>query len=264
LGKTAAGAGISALEEGTQELAEGVASDLGTKSVAHGKEIGEDSAANFVLGALGGSAPGAARGVVAGVKDRRGGQADSGGRSTVIDVTYKDAEGKTVTDVATTADASPGDGAAAAPVQDAQASAPVAAPAAPQTEQQRVQQPDGTPESMDSTTAATRLAELEVIDSTTGLNPVQQEERAALAQRLEQDAAREADLEALGEEPEAVAAEAAAAEQAPAFDPGAVRSKTWPQFVHERGEKVATLRRGTPIWDQLQHEWAAVKTRRAG
>ena len=264
LGKTAAGAGISALEEGTQELAEGVASDLGTKSVASGKEIGEDSAANFVLGALGGSAPGAARGVVAGVKDRRGGQADSGGRSTVIDVTYKDAEGKTVTDVATTADASPGDGAAAAPVQDAQASAPVAAPAAPQTEQQRVQQPDGTPESMDSTTAATRLAELEVIDSTTGLNPVQQEERAALAQRLEQDAAREADLEALGEEPEAVAAEAAAAEQAPAFDPGAVRSKTWPQFVHERGEKVATLRRGTPIWDQLQHEWAAVKTRRAG
>ena len=38
LGKTAAGAGISALEEGTQELAEGVASDLGTKSVASGKE----------------------------------------------------------------------------------------------------------------------------------------------------------------------------------------------------------------------------------
>ncbi|KEH09290.1 hypothetical protein GY14_13510 [Delftia tsuruhatensis] len=34
--------------------------------------------------------------------------------------------------------------------------------------------------------------------------------------------------------------------------------------MHERGEKVATLRRGTPIWDQLQHEWAAVKTRRAG
>lgn len=133
LGKTAAGAGISALEEGTQELTEGVASDLGTKSVAHGKEIGEDSAANFVLGALGGSAPGAARGVVAGVKDRRGGQADAGGRNTVIDVTYKDAEGNTVTDVATTAGASPGDGAAAAPVQDSQASAPVAAPAAPQT-----------------------------------------------------------------------------------------------------------------------------------
>ncbi|WP_353179739.1 LPD38 domain-containing protein [Delftia acidovorans] len=259
LGKTAAGAGISALEEGTQELTEGVASDLGTKSVAHGKEIGEDSAANFVLGALGGSAPGAARGVVAGVKDR-GAKADAGGRSTVIDVTYKDAEGNTVTDVATTADAAPGDGAAAAPVQDANASAP----AAPQTEEQRVQQPDGTPESMDSTTAATRLAELEVIDSTTSLNPVQQEERAALAQRLEQDAAREAELEALGDEPQAVAAEAAAAEQAPAFDPGAVRSKTWPQFVHERGEKVATLRRGTPIWDQLQHEWAAVKTRRAG
>ena len=258
LGKTAAGAGISGLEEGTQELAEGVASDLGTKSVAHGKEIGEDSAANFVLGALGGSAPGAARGVVAGVKDR-GAKADAGGRSTVIDVTYKDAEGNTVTDVATTADAGQGDGAAAAP-----ALTPAPAQTEQQAEQQRVQQPDGTPESMDSTTAATRLAELEVIDSTTGLNAVQQEERAALAQRLEEDAAREDELEALGDEPQAVAAEAAAVEQAPAFDPGAVRSKTWPQFVHERGEKVATLRRGTPIWDQLQHEWATVKTRRAG
>ncbi len=283
LGKTAAGAGISGLEEGTQELAEGVASDLGTKSVVQNKEIGEDSAANFVLGALGGSAPGAARGVVAGIKDR-GAKADSGKRNTVIDVTYNDAKGKTVTDVATTADASPGDGAAAAPAPQDQAPAPAVAeqqraqrpddtPASAMDEITRLesvrdaQQPDGAPESMDSATAATRLAELEVMDSTAGLNPVQQQERAALARRLEQDTAREAGLEDVGEAPQALAADAApveSAEQAHAFDPGAVQAKTWPQFVLERGEKIATLRRGTPAWEQLQQEWAAVKTRRAG
>ncbi|ABM32958.1 hypothetical protein QRO10_06015 [Paracidovorax citrulli] len=56
----------------------------------------------------------------------------------------------------------------------------------------------------------------------------------------------------------------AAAPAVDAFDPGAVRAKTWPQFVAERGENVARLRRGSPAWDRLQNEWAAVKTKRAG
>jgi len=57
---------------------------------------------------------------------------------------------------------------------------------------------------------------------------------------------------------------AAAAEAAQAFEPGAARAQTWPQFVAERGENVARLRRGSPAWDRLQNEWAAVKTKRAG
>ena len=38
---------------------EGVASDIGTRSMVKNKEIGEDSAANLILGALGGGATGA-------------------------------------------------------------------------------------------------------------------------------------------------------------------------------------------------------------
>jgi hypothetical protein len=51
-------------EEGTQEFLEGIAKDIGiNKSVI--KEIGEESFANFVLGAMGGAGPGAYRGAVA-------------------------------------------------------------------------------------------------------------------------------------------------------------------------------------------------------
>jgi hypothetical protein len=64
LGRIALGTTAGSLEEGTQEFLEGIASDIGiNKSVI--KEIGEESFANFVLGAMGGAGPGAYRGAVA-------------------------------------------------------------------------------------------------------------------------------------------------------------------------------------------------------
>jgi hypothetical protein len=58
------GATIGATEEGLQEMAEGLATDLGiNKTVA--REMGADSFANLILGALGGGAPGGVRGAVA-------------------------------------------------------------------------------------------------------------------------------------------------------------------------------------------------------
>lgn len=131
--------------------------------------------------------------------------------------------------------------------------------------------------------ATARLAELEVMASSQGLDPAQQAEREALAVRMEELSAREAELEATGEAVGAVdataptngleqnaapaieqQAQAAIETVAPAFDPGAVQAKTWPQFVAERGQRVSELRKGTPAWDALQNEWAAVKTQRAG
>ena len=61
-GAAAAGAGFSAAEESTQETAEGIASDIGIRSQVSDKEIGENSAANLVLGALGGAPVGAIQG----------------------------------------------------------------------------------------------------------------------------------------------------------------------------------------------------------
>jgi len=62
LGRTASGFALGAGEEGLQETGEGVASDVAIKNVVQSKEIGEGSAANFILGALGGGGPGAVRG----------------------------------------------------------------------------------------------------------------------------------------------------------------------------------------------------------
>jgi hypothetical protein len=70
IARTGAGAGLSSVEEGVQEVTEGVASDIGVKNVVKSKEIGEDSAANLVLGALGGSGPGAYRGLKEGIADK--------------------------------------------------------------------------------------------------------------------------------------------------------------------------------------------------
>lgn len=66
LGKTAAGVGVSSLEQGLSETAEGVASDIGTASVVPSKEVGEDSSANLVMGALGGFGPGVVGGLASG------------------------------------------------------------------------------------------------------------------------------------------------------------------------------------------------------
>lgn len=244
VGRAAAGGALSSLEEGTQELAEGVASDIGTKSVVTNKEIGEDSAANFVLGALGGGAPGAVRGAVArGSSGATQSPAGSAGAETTLE------------QPGAAADQSP------APVEQ-------------QTEQQRAQQPDGAPGSMEDAKASMRLAELEVIDGSVGLNPAQQQERAALVQRVNAQAARELEQETIGESVDVVAdteqaadaqsAGAGAGEAAPQFDPAAAQSATWRDFVAERGHKLSTLRKGMPEWDQLQGEWAAVKANRAG
>jgi len=70
LGRTAVGATGSGLEEAVQETAEGVASDIAIKQVAKNKEIGEDSAANFILGALGGAPTGGVRGLKTAIADK--------------------------------------------------------------------------------------------------------------------------------------------------------------------------------------------------
>ena len=58
LGKMALGTVVGSAEEGTQEFIEGLAADLGiNKAVV--REIGTDSFANFILGAMGGIGPGA-------------------------------------------------------------------------------------------------------------------------------------------------------------------------------------------------------------
>jgi hypothetical protein len=64
-GRTAGGLIAGAAEESLQETTEGLASDVGIRSQIANKEIGEDSAANLVLGALGGAGPGGYRGAIA-------------------------------------------------------------------------------------------------------------------------------------------------------------------------------------------------------
>lgn len=68
LGRIALGTAAGAAEEGTQEFLEGIAKDLGINKAVI-KEIGEESFANFVLGAIGGVGPGAYRGAVAKTKE---------------------------------------------------------------------------------------------------------------------------------------------------------------------------------------------------
>lgn len=148
------------------------------------------------------------------------------------------------------------------------------APVEQLTEQQRAQRPDGAPASMEDAKASMRLAELEVIDGSVGLNPAQQQERAALVQRVNAQAARELEQETIGESADAAAdldeaadpqsAGAGQIEVAPAFDPATAQSTSWREFVAERGQKLSTLRKGMPEWDQLQGEWESVQASRAG
>lgn len=56
--------GASSLEESLQEVGEGLASDVALKNVISSKELGEDSAANLILGALGGAGPGVIKGAL--------------------------------------------------------------------------------------------------------------------------------------------------------------------------------------------------------
>lgn len=64
LGRAAGVGTASSLEEAFQETGEGLASDVTLKNVIPSKELGEDSAANFILGALGGAGPGIAKGAL--------------------------------------------------------------------------------------------------------------------------------------------------------------------------------------------------------
>ena len=54
----------SSLEEALQETGEGLSSDVALKNIIPSKELGEDSAANFILGALGGAGPGVIKGAL--------------------------------------------------------------------------------------------------------------------------------------------------------------------------------------------------------
>jgi hypothetical protein len=63
--RVAAGTAGGALEESAQEVTEGLASDIGIRSQIENKELGEGSAANLILGAIGGAGPGGIRGAIA-------------------------------------------------------------------------------------------------------------------------------------------------------------------------------------------------------
>jgi len=60
----AVGLGAEGIEEGLQELGEGVAANIGVKQVLPKQELGEDSAANLALGFLGGAGPGGVKGAL--------------------------------------------------------------------------------------------------------------------------------------------------------------------------------------------------------
>lgn len=233
--QVAKAAGKEGAQEMGEELGQIAGEAVGTGKMPSAVGAGKQLAVAGVLGAAMGGGVDVATGVAA----RSGGEGkgDGGARDLTVDVTYQDADGKTVTDVATT-----GAGQVSA----------AAAPAAEQSAVQAAQSGDTPSSAMDE---ITRLE---------AAQDAQQQERGALAQQVEQNAAGEALQEQVGESPAQAAQVEPAEPVEPVFDPDAVQAKTWPQFVLERGEKVSTLRKGTPIWDQLQQEWAAVKTRRAG
>jgi len=84
IARTAATAGLASAEEGAQEVTEGVASDIGLQTVVPSKELGEDSAANLVLGALGGAGPGGVRGLKTGIADKYEAKKKASGK-TILD-----------------------------------------------------------------------------------------------------------------------------------------------------------------------------------
>ena len=71
--RIAGGTAIGMTEEGLQELAEGIATDLGIDRTVP-REIGVDSFANLVLGAIGGGGPGAVSGAKAKTEEPKPGE----------------------------------------------------------------------------------------------------------------------------------------------------------------------------------------------
>lgn len=149
------------------------------------------------------------------------------------------------------------------------------------TNADRAHAPIGTQEAISPELAETRLAELEVQASTTGLNETQEAERQTLTERVAVDRAREIEAETVGESVEqasAAPAPSAAAtrnstenqvQDAPASDAaetsgaGESMARTWPQFVLERGERISELKKGTPKWNELKAAWDTIKIGRA-
>jgi predicted RNA methylase len=85
LGRIALGITAGAAEEGTQEFLEGIAKDIGINKAVI-KEIGEESFANFILGAIGGAGPGAYRGAVAKTQEETEAAAKKAAASTPADI----------------------------------------------------------------------------------------------------------------------------------------------------------------------------------
>lgn len=190
LGRAAAGGALSAAEEGLQEVGEGVASDIGVTSVVPSKEIGEDSAANLVLGALGGGPAGVGRGAYSGVRERI-----SGGGRDVADQTQAGAGGQaSETSGGQEAPAAGGDAAAAPGLPDTgRATTPVQAlgvAAAPTDEAERALRQPANLTALDRANELdTEVARIEQrmteVTPENGYGPAFDAERADLAQQAE-------------------------------------------------------------------------------
>jgi hypothetical protein len=136
LSKIVKGTAAGMTEEGLQELAEGIATDLGIDRTVV-REMGVDSFANVVLGAIGGGAPGGIRGAIS--KDKTAPEAKPTDTTevapSVTPVTVEEtpvATAPAVTPAAVTPPSAPVSGAIAAEeIETAETAPPVTPPAAP-------------------------------------------------------------------------------------------------------------------------------------
>lgn len=99
-GRIAGRAGIGAAEEGAQEVAEGVVTRAGTNMGAGTDlDLTEGSFGDAVLGAMGGGTVGGAAGALSKRQEQAPVQEPAPRREPVVDVTYTDQNGNTVTEV---------------------------------------------------------------------------------------------------------------------------------------------------------------------
>lgn len=99
-GRIAGRAGIGAAEEGAQEVAEGVVTRAGTNMGAGTDlDLTEGSFGDAVLGAMGGGTVGGAAGALSKRQEQAPAQEPAPRREPVVDVTYTDQNGNTVTEV---------------------------------------------------------------------------------------------------------------------------------------------------------------------
>lgn len=149
-----------------------------------------------------------------------------------------------------------------------------------QTAQQAA--PAATDVEAEADAATARLAELEVLEQSMGLNSEEQRERMLLVHRLDEldEANTELPPEFQAQAPTQAPTQANAQQIDPADLPDAGidvgqggntapapnfdHVKTWPQFVLANGMKVEGLKKNSPDWVALQSGWQALKTQRAG